>query len=55
MKFGFDRLGGFSGEDIDINENDNNDDNGRRSNGYTISSTCEPGGSGELKKRLFKI
>ena len=55
MKFGFDRLSCFSGEDVDINENDNNDDNGRLSNGFTISSTCEPGGSGELIKRLFKI
>ena len=27
------------------------DDDGRRLDGYTISSPCEPNGSGELKKR----
>ena len=28
-------------------------DDGRRLDGYTISSPCEPNGSGELKSRFF--
>ena len=30
-------------------------DDGRRLNGYTISSPCEPNGSGELKKHAWSL
>ena len=48
IKFGFDWPSGFRGEDF---ENGGHTTDGRWLDGYTISSPCEPNGSGELKRR----
>ena len=47
IKFGFDWPSGFREEDL-LNGGRTTD--GRRLDGYTISSPCEPNGSGELIK-----
>ena len=57
IKFGFDWSSGFRGEDLwkwwtdGRTDDGRTDDDGRRLDGYTISSPCEPNGSGELKTR----
>ena len=62
VKFGFDWPSGFRGEDLrkwwttdDGRTTDGRTDDGRTTeHGYTISSPCEPDGSGELKTRCKK-
>ena len=49
IKFGFDWPSGF-GEDSSIVDDADGRTDGRQLDGYTISSPCEPNGSGELKK-----
>ena len=54
IKFGFDRPSGFQEEDVRAlwtTDGRRTTDDGRRIHWYTISSPCEPNGSGELKKR----
>ena len=34
---------------------DDNDDDRRWLDGYTVSSSCEPNGSGELKKQIYNF
>ena len=46
IKFGFDWPSGFREEDLENGGRHTTD--GRRLDGYTISSPCEPNGSGEL-------
>ena len=38
-----------------MDNDDNNDDDNNNDHGYTISSLCEPDGSGELKTKIFSI
>ena len=49
IKFGFDWSSSFRGEDLCKWWTDGRTTDGRRLDGYTISSPCEPNGSCELK------
>ena len=55
IKFGFDLPSGFGVEDVwnCLRRTDDGRTDGRRLDGYTISSPCEPNGSGELKNLLI--